>query len=338
MNIFILLIESSSSINFGGSVIGSSQNVNTGASVNMTSSSDNQWALTNEDKQKFSDYFNRNKDLGDKISIQKAIEMFKASKIPMDNLKKILSLVPFYDPIKLNIKEFSVVMHLVYKYYQNVPIPNTLPSVLQNYLTSKEADIVNVSTSSNINTNIIPNVMNQRTSIEPKSKTTSNNELPIKNVNIPQPTNVFNVSTSSTQHFPGSVDNTPFMKITNESSQINPIPVSRPFNFEPLKTQLSMANDGLNQSFNERKTELVELTTIKDEDAKTLQHLVDENQKIQNNIKSVQNNIKDIRTQINDVQRKIVYERQKVSDGISELNQTNQEYNRTLGIHYDLIF
>jgi len=90
-----------------------------------------EFTISEEDDNKYCILFNKNKDFPEKISFNKINEMFIAAKIPSETLKKIFEIVKFTEPKFLNIQEFKVVFHLIYKSYVIKDVPATLPNSLK---------------------------------------------------------------------------------------------------------------------------------------------------------------------------------------------------------------
>lgn len=96
-----------------------------------------EFSISEEDDNKYTILFNKNKDNPDKISLNKLNEMFVAAKIPSDTLRKIFDIVKISEPKVLNISEFKVVFHLIYKSYVIKDVPANLPNSLR-YILSLE--------------------------------------------------------------------------------------------------------------------------------------------------------------------------------------------------------
>jgi len=131
----------SSSISLDQS-ISSILTIQTSSSLPMIPEKD-EFSISEEDDNKYSILFNKNKDFPDKISFNKINEMFVAAKIPSENLKKIFDIVHLNEPKFLNVFEFKVVFHLIYKSYVLKDIPAVLPNSLKYILLHSDRTGVN---------------------------------------------------------------------------------------------------------------------------------------------------------------------------------------------------
>lgn len=125
--------------------ISSNFSIQTNSNVPIAAPEKDDFTFSEEDDNKYTVLFNKNKDLPDKISFHKINEMFVAAKIPSETLKKIFDIVQLSEPNFLNIYEFKVVFHLIYKSYvlKDVPVvlPNSLKYVLSHTNKSKGNEI-----------------------------------------------------------------------------------------------------------------------------------------------------------------------------------------------------
>lgn len=90
-----------------------------------------EFSISEEEDNKYTILFNKNKDLPEKISLSKVNEMFVAAKIPSDTLKKIFEIVQLSEPKIINLSEFKVIFHLIYKSYVLKDVPAILPNSLK---------------------------------------------------------------------------------------------------------------------------------------------------------------------------------------------------------------
>lgn len=90
-----------------------------------------EYTITEENDNKYTLLFNKNKDNQDKISIKKINEMFIAANIQTDTIKKIFDIVQVSDPKFLNLSEFKVIFHLIYTSYVTKDVPLVLPASLK---------------------------------------------------------------------------------------------------------------------------------------------------------------------------------------------------------------
>jgi len=114
-----------------------------------------EFSISEEDDNKYLILFNKNKDFPEKISFNKINEMFIAAKIPSETLKKIFDIVQLSEPKFLNLFEFKVVFHLIYRSYIIKDVPGLLPNSLKFVLSQanpfknrgNEIDFMNTKTS-----------------------------------------------------------------------------------------------------------------------------------------------------------------------------------------------
>lgn len=114
------------------------KNSNVSASVAAQPQKD-EFSISEEDENKYATLFNKNKDLPEKISLKKINEMFISAKIPQNTLEKIFNIVNLSDPKAINLSEFKVVFHLIYKSYAIKDVPAVLPSSLKFILSHGQA-------------------------------------------------------------------------------------------------------------------------------------------------------------------------------------------------------
>ena len=193
--------------------------INLSNSVNSNFSANNQipihqpekdlFSISEEDENKYSTLFNKNKDLTDKMSIKKLNEMFISAKIQQNILTKIFSIVNLSDPNEINLSEFKVVFKLIYKSYEINEVPNILPNSLKFVLMHGEArqkakDINFIQSSiTNSNPITIPNhipnsIMRNSTQIIPQNQQNSNphfqSQYQTQNLNQNQQGKKYNIS------------------------------------------------------------------------------------------------------------------------------------------------
>jgi epidermal growth factor receptor substrate 15 len=99
------------------------------------------FTINEEDDNKYTILFNKNKDFPDKISLVKTSEMFIAAKIPSETLKKIFEIIQLADSKCMNIYEFKVVFHLIYRSYVIKEVPIILPNSLKYVLSQSQRGI-----------------------------------------------------------------------------------------------------------------------------------------------------------------------------------------------------
>jgi hypothetical protein len=91
------------------------------------------FAISDDDTKKYTILFNKNKDLENKMSINKSYQMWTTAGVSNDLMKKILLIVPLLDRSSLNFNEFKVIFHLIYKSVEK-DVPEVLPGSLKKVL------------------------------------------------------------------------------------------------------------------------------------------------------------------------------------------------------------
>lgn len=125
--------------NYTNKLMPSTNNFNSSISNNNVNNNDI-YSINESDKEKYSALFNKNKDNQSTISTMKVFEMFRAGNVPIEAAKKITGIVTLKNNEHMDINEFSVVFHLIYKYYNTNEIPDVLPQNLQNILLGTNQD------------------------------------------------------------------------------------------------------------------------------------------------------------------------------------------------------
>lgn len=89
------------------------------------------WAITKGEKRLYDDTFRAWDGLGKGyISGEQALEIFGQSGLPKPDLERIWTLADSADRGRLNLDEFAVAMHLIYRKLNGYPVPNRLPPEL----------------------------------------------------------------------------------------------------------------------------------------------------------------------------------------------------------------
>lgn len=89
------------------------------------------WAITKPEKKLYDETFKAWDGFGKGyISGEQAIEIFNQSGLPKADLEKIWTLADSTDKGRLNLDEFAVAMHLIYRKLNGYPVPNRLPPEL----------------------------------------------------------------------------------------------------------------------------------------------------------------------------------------------------------------
>jgi hypothetical protein len=89
------------------------------------------WAVTKDEKKIYDDMFKAWDGFGKGyITGPQAIEIFSQSGLDKPDLEKIWTLSDAHDKGRLNLDEFAVAMHLIYRKLNGYPVPNQLPAEL----------------------------------------------------------------------------------------------------------------------------------------------------------------------------------------------------------------
>ncbi|PVI00276.1 hypothetical protein DM02DRAFT_642557 [Periconia macrospinosa] len=89
------------------------------------------WAITKGEKKLYDDTFKAWDGLGKGyISGEQALEIFGQSGLPKPDLERVWTLADSADRGRLNLDEFAVAMHLIYRKLNGYPVPNRLPAEL----------------------------------------------------------------------------------------------------------------------------------------------------------------------------------------------------------------
>ncbi|CAI6341631.1 unnamed protein product [Periconia digitata] len=89
------------------------------------------WAITKGEKKLYDDTFKAWDGLGKGyISGEQALEIFGQSGLPKPDLERVWTLADSADRGRLNLDEFAVAMHLIYRALNGYPVPNRLPAEL----------------------------------------------------------------------------------------------------------------------------------------------------------------------------------------------------------------
>ncbi|KAF2645682.1 hypothetical protein P280DRAFT_465467 [Massarina eburnea CBS 473.64] len=89
------------------------------------------WAITKGEKKIYDDTFKAWDGLSKGyISGEQALEIFGQSGLPKPDLERIWTLADSADRGRLNLDEFAVAMHLIYRKLNGYPVPNRLPAEL----------------------------------------------------------------------------------------------------------------------------------------------------------------------------------------------------------------
>ncbi|KAF2474636.1 uncharacterized protein BDR25DRAFT_254949 [Lindgomyces ingoldianus] len=89
------------------------------------------WAITKGEKRLYDDTFKAWDGFGKGfIAGEQAIEIFGQSGLPKPDLERIWTLADSADRGRLNLDEFAVAMHLIYRKLNGYPVPNRLPPEL----------------------------------------------------------------------------------------------------------------------------------------------------------------------------------------------------------------
>jgi hypothetical protein len=324
---------------------------NQGLNTSQIDPIEEQFLITEDDIRKYTLLFNKNKDLENKMTINKAQTMWTTAGIALDTIKKILTLVPLEENTEMSFNEFKVIFHLIYKSY-NYDLPASLPICLKNSLDiPKESNKNNSNNNSiisqsqiipNSNSNIAEKLNFFNSQAIPINTTLNNSSIPYtsnlntnKSINIDSLViNEFKNKESSSPSIPEatydesmkySLPTTNTNKVVNQTqSSIN--------NINPgLNSYYKNINENLGNVVQEVKLESQFLNKILDEDNNNLTNILTEIEKLSLNIKSLTDQNKYIRENILEVRKKINIERDNLTKLIQEQKFKNQELNKSQG-------
>ncbi len=343
-----------------------SSTISTNQSMIMNNSIDQSvWIISDEDNKKYSELFNKNKDMDNKITINKAFEMFKKSKIAQEKLVKILSLIPSVDTKTFQINEFKVIIHLIYKCYSNLEVPNQLPEVLQKVImdgqvvsTNQSMDFMNIikpnsvikqqqPEASNVNINFLNQNMINPPIIDPSNNAFGNfsNVPNITSQTLPLTSR--NDNLSSTILPPNEsfiVDNKPAVNHNNftninTSSQVRMnSPILTKSIIQPSTTQnktLSFDNlkpiqNNMQNLYQESLNENTFLIKLLEEDQILLDNLTEDLSRVIKNTELINEKNSSLKNKILEIRRKINLERDNLAKANMNLqNKTNELINTT---------
>lgn len=313
---------------------------NQGSNLKMAEVDD--FLINEDDNKKYMMLFNKNKDQENKMSLNKAYQMWTIAGVSNDLMKKILYIVPLMDKSSLNYNEFKVIFHLIYKSLE-IDIPSTLPSSLKKVLglmtepqveVKKSNNEINfgdklgmndgLSSDNNMGSNV-PSSNNNSADIESSLL----NEFNLKKVD-----NNNNLNNSS-QAIPSTSSNN-FMKMNNQNSSSNilfnnqvnqtnqcqilpkiqqQISYQNPLSSVP-KEELLNLKETTNQIYNNTVHENQFLNKVLEEDTASLKNILEDIEKVNKNINLLNEKNKMIRENITEIRRKINLEKDNLSKAI----------------------
>jgi len=307
--------------------------------------------MTEVDVQKYTNLFNKNKDMENKMSINKSYHMWTSGGVSTEILKRIFSIVPLADKTCLNFNEFKVVFHLIYKSLQ-FDIPPTLPNCLKRVLYSETDNAKNITINPNeinfgdklgLDLNLARQKERRENLIEAPLTTISqqvnNNHNLHVNVNKSVDMeallmNEFNLRNNATGN--NINNNIPNMPQNNALDISSEKPISP--NIHNIQTINNLSNhitEKLNLLYNEKLAENKFLEQTLEEETKLLKSLREEFEKIYLNISHVEQRNSQIKSMIVDVRKQISLEKENLSKGIYQLNQVTNEMLRTQNVLND---
>jgi hypothetical protein len=353
---FDLKRNTNSSINMSSDGLNpfQSSSISPNYSNNIMISESDPFYVTEADVQKYTNLFTKNKDMDNKMSINKAYQMWTTGGVSMDIIKRILCIVPLSDKTCLNFNEFKVIFHLIYKSLQ-YEIPTVLPNSLKRIL-SPDVDKIEGNKNTLVNSKdlnfgdklgIDLNLGKQKEKRESAIETgrnsfiTNNNILGnINNLMPNQPHintnqsvdmesllmsefNLKNNHTNNNMNNAYSAQNLVQIEKTNMKNQGN---------LQAVKDLTSNVTEKFNNLYNDKINESKFLEQTMEEESNLLKNLRDEVEKIYININQVnQRNISMI-SKILEIRRQIEIERDSMSKGLNELNQKSEEMYRNQGM------
>jgi len=97
------------------------------------------FTISEEDENRYTFLFTKNKDLPEKMSLKKLNEILISGKISSNILTKIFNIVKLSNQNEINLSEFKVVFKLIYKSKEINDVPAVLPNSLKFVLEHGEA-------------------------------------------------------------------------------------------------------------------------------------------------------------------------------------------------------
>jgi hypothetical protein len=323
------------------------------------------FTMTDDELKKYTLLFEKNKDLDTKITVAKAYDMWNTARIPIEKIKKILTLVPLKEKTCFNFNEFKVIFHLIYKTYQS-EVPNTLPNslkvLLEDVKTENKKGDFDFSNKLGMNLNLNSNTTFPNEPIKEISSTNKSvdiesalmNEFNIKPVVNIQPvvdnktTNITNVYTTSSTPNPNSLYSN---STTNQTNNLTNQTTNTPFNFNNMPNLISSNNSTANTNANQGNFSFFQsnvdkmnniyaesiqqnsfLTKTLEEDNQLLKSLMEETEKINKNIFTLNEKNKELREQITEIRRRINIEKDNLSKAVINMNMRTTEFINIQGI------
>jgi hypothetical protein len=312
--------------------MGNMMNMGVGTQLNTTSVNskpliseelETKFKLLEEDINKYQIIFTKNKDMKDKISFLKLLEMLRAAKIPNDKITKIINLVPTQEQTMVNFTEFKVIFQLVYKSFQS-EVPEYLPECLRRVLYNLPIEN--------------PHQMVQSVDIDFGNKL-GMNLTNLNNTNInSKPSDIestlmneFNLKPNSSNN----VANNVIPQIPNTGFQF---PQD---NFNPA--QVHVINQPTANLLNDRIQEQQYVNKILDDDRHVYEALTEEVDKFILQINQVHESNKLMKAKLGEIRRRVKAEKENfnkitinLSKSTNDLLQTQEEYLKVMEEYSDI--
>lgn len=357
---FDLKSNTNSSINKSSDGLNPSQSssISPRYSNNITISDSDPFYITETDVQKYTNLFTKNKDLDNKMSINKAYHMWTTGGVSLDVLKRILLIVPLADKTCLNFNEFKVIFHLIYKSLQ-YDVPHVLPDILKRILSPEvdknESNINNLVNSKDFNfgdklgidlnlgkqkekrenaidasrnsfvtsNNIMGNLNNISNLIPNKTQINTNQSIDMESLLMSE----FNLK--NTQTINNNLNNQYFAQnlVQNDKTSLQ-----NQGNVQVVNNLTNNLIEKFNNLYNDKINETKFLEQTIEEESNLLRNLSEEVEKIYININQVNQKNISMRSQILEIRRQIEIERDSMSKGLNELNQKSEEMYRNQGM------
>lgn len=328
---------------------------------NISISEFDPFIMNEADTQKYTALFNKNKDMDNKMSINKAYQMWTTGGVSIDTIKKIFVIVPIADKTCLNYNEFRVIFHLIYKSLQ-YDIPTVLPGSLKKVLfpenqaidgvakiipqSSKDINFgeklgidLNLGKSKEKKENTVSSLdVNNNANVNSKylNINNSNNNNDIQktlnhNTNVPQVNTNKSVDMESLLMNEFNLKNNPQVNTINTiTSPLYPQHISNltqqmSNNIKTINNLSNNITDKFNNVYADKVNENKFLEQTLDEEIGLLNHLREQVENIYISINQINLKNSTLINQISDVKRQIEVEKESLSRGISELNQRTNE-------------
>lgn len=319
-------VNESSSFN-----LNSSRSIPTNVSSSGFNSTENDlFVISEQDTQKYFALFSKNKDMENRMSLNKALEMFQTVNIPNEVIQRILAIVPLKQNNSFSFNEFRVVFHLIYKYYQINDVPSSLPNSLRAVLNLDNTNEDQPAQKQEIDFGQKLGFSSSSQGVNPlqASDATANFNMMGNNPvsQGPVSTNISDMNMNNNSQYSdfsknsaNTFSNNP---PTNTSSRRD-VPAASLA--EPLNSARAQINDKFNSIHNYCIQENQSLNRELEEDKNLLNSLLQDVEKVNKSIAVINEKNRELREFITETRRRINIERDNLSKATSTLAQKTNE-------------